>query len=352
MRRVVVLTKGDLAKYPFTKEAAEYVASLKFDIEEFSNPIYASIIERAEERIREAVEKQIVSVNLKDEDIEIVSYPIAILMVSGSKNDYLKKRYALAEARRAEILLKSEEDLNKIIDVALTFNWRIRKVNKEFNGRFYHFAINFIDYLRNAVEFHDIRWKLVNRTLIEGEVYLTKDEVARLLREEIRRKIENKTSEVVPRLPSTLQEKLSILSGLVSGKIELNTDFSSLGVNFEAFPPCIRKIYNDIASKRHVSHMGRFTLTTFLLSIGMDIESIVKTFTALTDFDERKTRYQVEHIAGERGSRTRYTPPKCETLRTHGLCVSEGDQLCSKVKHPLLYYKRKLLLLRRKKSEK
>lgn len=32
--------------------------------------------------------------------------------------------------------------------------------------------------------------------------------------------------------------------------------------------------------------------------------------------------YQVEHIAGMRGSGARYIPPKCETMRTHGLCPS------------------------------
>ncbi|MEM1570427.1 MAG: hypothetical protein QXG56_06890, partial [Candidatus Bathyarchaeia archaeon] len=50
-------------------------------------------------------------------------------------------------------------------------------------------------------------------------------------------------------------------------------------------------------------------------------------------------RYQVEHIAGLRGSRTKYTPPKCETLKTHGLCV-EGGRFCRGVKHPLSYYRR------------
>lgn len=35
------------------------------------------------------------------------------------------------------------------------------------------------------------------------------------------------------------------------------------------------------------------------------------------DYSERMTRYQVEHIAGEKGSRTRYIPPKCDTLQAH-----------------------------------
>jgi len=31
---------------------------------------------------------------------------------------------------------------------------------------------------------------------------------------------------------------------------------------------------------------------------------------------------------------------RCDTLRTHGLCV-ESDELCKRVRHPLSYYNRK-----------
>jgi DNA primase large subunit len=69
-------------------------------------------------------------------------------------------------------------------------------------------------------------------------------------------------------------------------------------------------------------------------------ENIIELFKNFPDFNERMTRYQVEHIAGERGSRTRYKPPKCDTLKTHGLCA-EPDETCRKANHPINYYKRK-----------
>jgi len=64
-------------------------------------------------------------------------------------------------------------------------------------------------------------------------------------------------------------------------------------------------------------------------------------FTSVSDFNERMTRYQVEHIAGSRGSSTKYTPPNCDTLKTHGICVSH-DKECVKAVNPLICYKRKL----------
>jgi len=55
--------------------------------------------------------------------------------------------------------------------------------------------------------------------------------------------------------------------------------------------------------------MERFALTTFLVNIGMPIDQMVSFYTDVTDFDESKTRYQIEHIAGLKGNRTKYTPP-------------------------------------------
>jgi DNA primase large subunit len=73
----------------------------------------------------------------------------------------------------------------------------------------------------------------------------------------------------------------------------------------------------------------------------MTVDNVIDLFRSISDFDERMTRYQVEHIAGTRGSRTRYVPPRCDTLRTHGICISM-DEICRKVRHPLTYYRRKL----------
>jgi DNA primase large subunit len=86
--------------------------------------------------------------------------------------------------------------------------------------------------------------------------------------------------------------------------------------------------------------MERFALTSFLVNIGMPIEQMVSFYTEVTDFDESLTRYQIEHIAGLKGNRTKYTPPTCNTLRTHGVCRSP-DSLCKKIVHPLSYYRRK-----------
>jgi DNA primase large subunit len=108
-----------------------------------------------------------------------------------------------------------------------------------------------------------------------------------------------------------------------------------------AFPPCIKSLKNAISKGHHLSHIGRFTLTTFFINIGMTAEDVIDLFRSLSDFDERLTRYQVEHIAGGKGSGIKYTPPTCSTLQTHRVC-GDRNEGCRRVKHPLAYYRRAL----------
>jgi len=81
-----------------------------------------------------------------------------------------------------------------------------------------------------------------------------------------------------------------------------------------AFPSCIKGLYDTMASDRPVFHIGPFALTSFLVNIGMSVENIVNFFRSVSDFDERMPRCQVEHMAGVRGSRTKYIPPRCDIL--------------------------------------
>ena len=66
------------------------------------------------------------------------------------------------------------------------------------------FSVNFTDYLRNAAHLHDKKWKLTNSILSEGNIYLNKKDVARLLEEEIRRRIEKRLDIKLPKYPPEL----------------------------------------------------------------------------------------------------------------------------------------------------
>jgi DNA primase large subunit len=178
--------------------------------------------------------------------------------------------------------------------------------------------------------------------MIDGNVYLNQSDVVRLLEEEIRKTIEKRlASTEMSKLPPEIvavAERLKALAVEKIGTTEME-GFPKVIVQ-EAFPPCINALYDAASKSRHLSHVGRFTLTSFLINIGMSPEALTDLFKSFSDFNERLTRYQVEHIAGSRGSGTRYTPPNCETLQTHGVCLNR-DEFCGGARNPLIYYKRK-----------
>jgi DNA primase large subunit len=333
--------KNDYAKYPFLKAATEYMKIPDLKIQDLADSSLGMILKRAEERLEEAILCAIVSQDTKfNEDIEIMSFPVATMLAVATKDSFIKKRYALAEANQAYENLK-EESQEKILEFAQNFGWKL-SLSDTFSIP-YTFSLHFADYLRNTTHLREKQWKLVNRILHSGSVYLSKEEIARLLKEEVRRHIEKRLElKELPDFPPEIvqaAERIKNLSAQKIGKTE--TEGLPKTIVQTAFPPCIKALYNASSSGRHLSHIGRFTLTAFLINIGMSPEDVIELFKSFSDYSERMTRYQVEHIAGERGSRTRYTPPKCDTLKTHGVCVNP-DELCEKIKIPLAYYRRKV----------
>ena len=338
-----MFTKKDFAKYPFINEAIKHVEELGINIDELAEEEYAAIIDRARKRIKEGLEYAEVHFEWTNDDIELCSFFAALAIMTFIDDERVKNRYALAESKRANKIFRSENNFEKVLDVAKrTFNWKLRKIESQTSDLLYNYELFFSDYLRNSVTMIDSRWKLVNRTISQGYVYVTREEICRLLQEEVRRKIlENlrkKRNEVASLQPIVKEIKNVVLS--TQGRI-FSKKFKAEKMNIVAFPPCIKSLYENLKSGGNLSHMGRFTLTSFLINIGLDEKKLLKIFKEVMDFDERKTLYQIEHIAGIQGSRTKYVPPKCETLKTHGLCINP-DEVCKGMRRPILYYDVKL----------
>ena len=337
----VKFTPHDLAKYPFLKETVEYIRPLNLQIADLTSPGMEQILERAEERVREAIIHTRITRDVRSLGTEIPSYPVALLLVAATENSFIRKRYALAEAKQASTDLAIETP-EKVFRIAENFGWKISQSTKQ--SKLPHgFILHFSDYLRNVTQLSaDSKWKLINRIMVDGNVYLNQADVVRLLEEEIRKTIEKRlASTELSKLPPqivAIAEKLKALAVEIIGTSEME-GFPKVIVQ-EAFPPCINALYDAASKSRHLSHVGRFTLTSFLLNIGMSPEALTDLFKSFSDFNERLTRYQVEHIGGSRGSGTHYTPPNCETLQTHGVCLNRDDY-CQNARNPLVYYKRK-----------
>lgn len=340
-----LLTKLDLAKFPFTIEASNYIRSRGIDSAELARPEFSPILERAMERIKQAVLGGKISAELTQEDVDILAYPTALMLISVIRDDRTRRRYALAEAKRAYQLLRDETP-EKLLQIAKgSFGWDAKLVEQDVGDSHFEFALHFKNYVRNSARIRDLKWKLVNRVLSEGYVLLPREDFARLLEEEVEARVLEKTSDLEVTLPDELERRVEPLRSMMKARSQyLSADEMPRTVMASAMPPCMRNLLSLLQTSKHISHMGRFAMAAFLLNIGTNEEDLLKMFKSFTDFDERIARYQVEHIAGKRGSRRKYTAPNCSTMQTHGLCVNP-DQLCATIKHPLSYYRKKSRIL-------
>ncbi len=336
-----LLTKLDYARYPFTAEAAAYIRSTSINPIELATPEFLPILERAKERVKQGVFSGRISPESTQEDVDILAYPTALMIISAVSDDRTRRRYALAEAKRASQLLRTEPP-DKLLQIATgSFGWDAHLAERDIGDTHFELALHFTDYVRNSARIRNLKWKLVNRVLSQGYVFLPREDFARLLEEEVQAKVLEKTSDTDITLPEELEKHVSNLrSVLIARSQSLAAEDMPHAVVTAAIPPCMNNLLSLLQTSKHISHMGRFAMAAFLLSIGTTEDDLLGMFKAFTDFDERIARYQVEHIAGKRGSRQKYTPPNCTTMQTHGLCVNPDD-LCATVRHPLSYYRKK-----------
>lgn len=335
------LTSQFLAKYPFTSAAREYVASWGVRVEELAEVRHRRDVERALFRVREALERgEAAEIGLHDDpEVDVISFPIALMIVSAVGDGWLSRRWALAEAVRCEAFL-SEEDPSIVVELLRELGIEVETTDqreKEYS-EFCDFKVRISDYLSNASRIDALEWKLVNRVVKNGWVFLPKRDLARLAREAIIRRILERLSEVkLPAVPEILKRYVEeIRSRLASRR---GYEEAAAAGTEESWPPCMKALKSALTSGQNIGHFGNFAFASYLFNIGYTVDAVVSMYAQRSDFDERLARYQAEHIAGMKGSRTKYTTPSCATMRTHGLCIEEG-RLCPGIKNPLQYYRR------------
>lgn len=334
------MDKRDLALYPFVSEASDYVESLGFSLDRLITSRALDLARaRGKERVIQSLSGEIEKPSLTGSDegpvlIELLSYPFARILVSCIDDPFLTRRYSLAEAVAAYILLK-----NRDVDF-LSYFGKDLDVSATPTQSDSYFDIHFTDYIKLASSMKDLKWKLVNRKLDHGNVRIAKEEFARLLQETVRERIQDSLPvevriDICESCTPYLDE---IKDYLDKRKTEYGAgEFEA--VESELFPPCITHSIANTRAGVNLAHSMRFAMTSFLLTVGMTIDDIINMFNISPDFDVEKTRYQISHISGSSG--TKYIPPSCDTMKTYGNCYG-ADELCKRINHPLNYYRRKL----------
>ena len=340
---MLALGQDEIAKYPFLADAGDYLKDKGFSIYDFGkDPVLKITVEKAIHRITAATDGKIYNSDLIDGQAskdyilerEVFSFLLAIILIKLSHMPTLVKRFALAEARRAESYLK--QDLGRAsnpqeIDLLKKIIFELSGIEVIKQDDF--FTISVYDYLKQSAAFNEKEWKLINRHVEDGKVFLNSEKMVRLLRKEISVYISSKINK------SPTPEMIPGLETEVNNLISLGKKYTPVFVSTGEYPPCIKKAIEVLEKGENLPHAGRFMLATFLLSKGQTAQQIAPLFKNAPDYNERITLYQLNNLAGTSGSGTQYSCPSCQKLQSQNLCFATSD--CDNIINPMQFGRKK-----------
>ncbi len=353
-----------LGQYPFLPGAEALVEELSPSLRDL---LEDRVLERPRAlgrmRVEAALQDPTGAVEVGDLDQasppeRFLSFVYARLLVSAAPSPAAVRRWAVAEAKRAWRRLDTAPS-EELCEVA-------RRMSHGLEPEGAMVRIRLPDYLHLATPIREADFHLVRQAVRGGEVLVTPKRAARLVQEGVRVTLTTPVA-LDPGLRTALEGTEGEFLREVAARVPVPSPLSSgpTGpLRPEVFPPCVRKMQRTLEAGENLSHAGRFALAAFLHRAGDPFDTIVDAFRGAPDFDESITRYQVEHITQRDGGRG-YEPPECATIRSHGLCVREGDpsaakpldrsrdELCFEpwLRHPVQYYRTRGGRVRERASE-
>lgn len=334
------------ARYPFLEAAREAVDGADIDLGTLIRDDEA-VVERAEKRVMTALNEGAVGDPHRSTRVELLSYPVARVLVSLVDERVCTRKYARAEADRAMSQFTARRDADTSLKSTTTERLSLDALLAEFglSGAIHEtedgYRVAAPTYLDLAADIWGDEWRLVNRTLSDGEVGIERGELDTLLEEAIAERVQHGLPLAVPEaIADPLDGRVE---GIQDALAELDLTREIDTVVPERFPPCMKALLDSIQKGEHLPHHSRFAITAFLTSIGMSTDEIVELYMVNSSFGEEMTRYQTDHIRGDT-SPTEYSPPSCATMQSYGDCVNKDD-ICEDVineSHPLNYYEYRL----------
>jgi DNA primase large subunit len=301
------------ARYPFLASAREAVRDANLNLaaviagEGDRHPA----VERGVERVRRALLDG--TVRAPDDGrrwattAEVLSYPIARMLVSLLDAPGAVEKYANAEATTAyerftsdfetpDDGLKSTRGASLTLDAFLADFDLAGDITMREDG----FGVAVSTYISLVGEFGD-EWRLV-------------------------------TLPVPDEIGAALADELSELESSFTDA-DFSHDIDTLAP--ELFPPCMTELLSRARDAETLPAHSEFTLVSFLTSIGLDADEILSLCEVRSSGRGDRLRARIERLRDERT--TQFAPPSCATLQAYGDCVNK-DQRCETVTHPLVYY--------------
>jgi DNA primase large subunit len=330
------------ARYPFLEASREAVQEAEVDLADLIRE-RGPPVERGVERVERALLAGTVAPESRwGTRAELLSYPVARVLVSLLSTPGVVEKYAAAEAalahRRftedfdADARLRSTDRERLSLDALLADFGLAAAVQPTGDGGF---RIDATDYLRFASGLEDDRWRLVSRELHDGRLPVARTELYTLLREAVRRRVADGLPLSVPEgVADALSDEVGTLREAIA---DVDADLSGPpgAVVPELFPPCVRALLDRVGGGAALPPDARLALVAFLSGLDLDADGLLE-FCDADDLDTAESlRYQFERLADERGPA--FPIPSCGTMVARGLCVNR-DEVCEEIAHPVAYY--------------
>lgn len=342
------------ARYPFLGASRAAVQSAGVDLAEVVRG-EGPAVERGYRRVRRAlVEGTTAPEERWPTRPELLSYPVARVMVSlldvpGAVEKYARAEAALARQRFGEDF---EREIRTGRDERLTLERLLADFdlssavtrappteagrNEAEDGEQFH--VDVTAYLPLSADLDGKEWRLVTRELASGRVPIDREELYTLLREAVRRRVAEELPLDVPEeVAAPLDAEVGQLREALA-EVELSGDIDTVVPGL--FPPCMRALLSRAQSDGlgALPDHSRFALVTFLASSGLDAEGMMELCSVGDPATGSALREQVARVRGEA---SHFAPPGCEAMVAYGDCVNRDD-LCETIAHPLEYYEERL----------
>lgn len=349
------------ARYPFFDAARGAARELEASIPQLAAD-EAPAVERALERVERALVEGTTAPRepgrwtARD---ELLSYPVARILVSLLDDPKAIDKYAGAEAETAAERFAADEDsdadeLKSTTSASVSLDDVLREFELDHAIRPEagsetprgptQFRVAVGRYLALSDADWGDGWRLVNRELADGEVRTKRDELygedgEGLLVEAVRRRVavglpfelDEESDEM---LRDALGDELADLRDLLGERTTVGRIDAVLP---ESFPPCIDELL-DKSRDEELSPVESFSLLSFLAAIGLTADEAI-VFCQETTLPAEQVRYQVDRVGDERGAQ--YPTPSCKTLAKYGICTNQEDHR-NQADHPLEWYRLKV----------
>lgn len=324
--------------FPYLDRSGEYLYARGITLESALKS--EEIIEKAVQFVEEALRKPKSRPCVSGQEVEATAARLAVYIVASTANIYVLRRFADSQSKVFTYRLRNTPGIQSPeckLEIAADLGVKAALTRDVVKGSLlavtHPIAVRWTDYVKYAPQ--DPDWAMINKPVVKGWVLLRIDDFERILEEAYETKVLKLASRDDVGYIANLLSKTDKISPLLD-RLRSYRPVTVKAVSGE-MPPCMQAIMDAIRRGENTPHVARFAITTYLLKTGWDVERIVDLFRSSPDFNEKITRYQVQHIAGQIGGKKEYSVPSCETMNSWGLCPTN---LGCGVKNPIQYGRR------------